>query len=165
MRPQDVVVLLKIVALGGQHWYNKGLVNQLDISKSEVSESLNRSLVSGLLEEDKKTVRREALFQFLVHGLKHVFPVIPGRLQRGLPTAYSAPVLSGEFVVDNFYIWPAPELPNAVKGISISPLYATVPRACAEDVALYELLALADALRVVEWQSDVAELLRNKMFE
>lgn len=164
MRPQDVVVLLKIAALGGRNWYNKDLAAQLNLSRSEISESLNRSMLGGLLEEDKKTLRKEELLEFLVYGLKHVFPAIPGRLQRGMPTAYSAPVLSGDFVIDDPHVWPARLEGPMVKGVSIDPLYETVPQACRDDEDLYELLALTDALRVGERVPQVVELLAKKVY-
>jgi DNA-binding Lrp family transcriptional regulator len=163
IRPQDVVILLKIIALGDQKWYNKDIASQLGLSNSEVSESLNRSLVGGLIEKDKKSVRKEALLEFLVYGIKYVFPAIPGRLIRGMPSGYSAPVLSDDFVVDDPHVWPAKGY--STKGIGIEPLYETVPEACAEDSKLYDLLALIDALRIGERNEQVVELLAKKIYD
>ena len=56
MRPHDVVILLKIVAKGNASWFNKDLANELYISQSEISESLNRSKIAGLISGDKKQV-------------------------------------------------------------------------------------------------------------
>jgi hypothetical protein len=42
-------------------------------------------------------------------------------------------------------IWPDPK--GDVRGISFSPLYKSVPKAAGKDQALYELLALVDAIR------------------
>jgi hypothetical protein len=162
MRPQDIVILLKIIALDEAEWYNKDLAFQLDISNSEVSESLNRSLTGGLIRDDKQTVCREELLEFLVYGLKFVFPAAPGRLLRGMPTAFSAPVLNDEFVVDDPHVWPAKG--HSTKGISIAPLYKTVPGACDDDSRLYDLLALTDALRVGERKSEVVEMLAKKIY-
>ena len=47
MRSQDIVVLIKIAALGEVEWYAKDLAFTLEISQSEVSESLNRSQIAG----------------------------------------------------------------------------------------------------------------------
>ena len=44
MRPQDIVILLKIATYGDNNWYMKDIANDLFISPSEVSESLNRSV-------------------------------------------------------------------------------------------------------------------------
>lgn len=61
MRPHDIIVLLKIVAMGDTSWYGKDLAQQLFISNSEISESLNRSAIAGLLSQDKKKVMKKAL--------------------------------------------------------------------------------------------------------
>jgi len=50
MRPQDIVVLLKIIALGHDNWYNSQLAQSLKISLSEISEVLNRCRIAGLIE-------------------------------------------------------------------------------------------------------------------
>lgn len=161
IRPQDIVILLKIVALRDDDWYLKNLAAQLNISNSEVSESLNRSLIGGLVEEDKKSVKKQDLLEFLVYGVRYVFPAIEKRLARGMPTAFSATVLSQEFVVEDPYVWPAKGFNT--KGISISPLYHTVPGACKEDAELYDLLALTDALRMGAKSNVIVNLLSQKM--
>ena len=43
MRPQDIVVLLKIISMQNQVWRNIDIANALNLSPSEVSEALNRS--------------------------------------------------------------------------------------------------------------------------
>ncbi|PAU95019.1 hypothetical protein CK503_05860 [Aliifodinibius salipaludis] len=161
MRPQDVVILLKIIALGDKKWFLKDLATQLNISNSEVSESLHRSVIGGLIESDKKTIKRKKLLEFLVYGVRHVFPAVEGRLARGMPTAFSASVLSEEFVVENPYIWPAKGF--STKGISIAPLYHTVPQACENDTLLYDLLALTDALRMGAKSDVLIKLLSQRM--
>lgn len=161
MRPQDIVILLKIISLEDENWYMKDVAEQLNISNSEVSESVNRSVIGGLIEDDKQTVQKENLLEFLVYGVKHVFPALEGRLVRGMPTAFSASVLSEKFVVEDPYIWPAKGF--STKGISIDPLYHTVPEACKEDEQLYELLALTDALRMGAKSKVIVNLLSQKM--
>src|SRR5471030_1071946 len=92
MRPHDIVVLLKIIALKDA-WMNKDLSAGLNISQSEISESLNRSAIAGLISPDKKKVFKNALLNFIEHGLPYVFPVEPGSIEKGIATAHSAPVL------------------------------------------------------------------------
>lgn len=162
MRPQDIVILLKIILFIDNDWLLKDLSKQLRISGSEVSESINRSFIGGLLEDDKRTIRKEEFLEFLVYGLKYVFPAVEGRLSRGLATAYSAPILKDDFVVDNNYVWPAKGF--STKGISVKPLYRTVPDACKEDQKLYELLSLVDALRIGKREKVVVELLAKKIY-
>jgi hypothetical protein len=146
MRPQDVLILLKILSLDGQDFYLKDLSQQLSISNSEVTESVNRSIIAGLMASDKKTIMRKALFEFLVHGLPYVFPQKPGALAAGIPTAHSAPPLSKEFKTDELYVWP--DSKGEVRGQSIEPFHHGQIKAAKEDKVLYELLALSDALRV-----------------
>ena len=146
MRPLDIVVLLKIIALGQTEWRKKDLAEWLQISASEVSESLNRSEIAGLVDQTHRKVMRRSLLEFLQYGLRYVFPQQPGAMVVGMPTAHSAPVLAHSFVATDTYVWP--DAFGTVRGQAIEPLYSTVPQACRQDVRLYDLLALTDALRV-----------------
>lgn len=146
MRPQDVVILLKIAIKHEQSWTMKDIARELEISPSEVSESLNRSSIAGLLFQNKKQLMRQPFMEFLQHGLRYVFPQQPGPLVRGIPTAHSAPPLSSEIASDAPYVWPYHE--GQVRGQAIEPLYPSVPQACLRDAAFYEVMALCDALRV-----------------
>lgn len=146
MRPLDILVLLKIVTKGNSNWLNKDLAQELFISASEVSESLNRSLLAGFLEADKKKIFKNALLEFLQHGLKYVFPQRPAGLTRGIPTAHSAPVAAQTFISEEYFVWP--DASGQVRGQAIEPLYPSVTKAIAQDTQLYDLLALCDMLRV-----------------
>ena len=88
-----------------------------------------------------------AVEEFLIHGVKYAFPVQRGETTRGLPTAYAAAPLSSQ-IVDNGElapVWPDPE--GEVRGTTLEPLHKLVPVAARKDPALYQLLALIDALR------------------
>jgi predicted transcriptional regulator len=146
MRSQDIVVLLKIVALRTREWFVKELAFALDISQSEVSESLNRSQIAGLLSADKKRLMKNNLLDFLEHGLRYVYPAEPGAIQRGMPTAHSASPLNNYISTEESYVWPWAE--GEARGQAIEPLHPGVPGACAKDPVLYELLVLVDAIRL-----------------
>lgn len=146
MRPQDIVILLKIAAKGSEKWYMKDLANELYISKSEISESLNRNVIAGFISNSKKRLFKAALLEFILHGIKYVYPQKPGNIQRGVLTAQSANPLSGKIQSQEKFIWPY-ALGND-RGFSISPLHPNVPKACLKDKKLYELLALVDAIRI-----------------
>ena len=146
MRAQDIVILLKIATLGEREWFAKELASTLDISQSEVSESLNRSKIAGLISADKKLLMKNNLLDFLEHGLRYVYPAEPGAIQRGLPTAHSAPPLNNIILAEESYVWPWAE--GETRGQAIEPLHPGVPGACIKDTALYALLALTDALRL-----------------
>ena len=146
MRPHDVAVLLKISSMKSSDWLMKDLAPTLGISAGEISESLNRSVYAGLISDDKKTVMKEALLEFLENGLKYAFPQRPGETTRGVPTSFSAPPLNQLVSSMEPVVWPLPE--GKVRGQAIQPLYPGVPKSCLKDPSLYELLALTDALRI-----------------
>ncbi len=146
MRPHDVVVLLKIAAKGKQTWLMKDLSYELGISASEISESINRSVIAGLISYDKKKLMKLNLLDFLNYGLRFVYPEQPGALVRGVATAHSAPPLNKIIVSEEPYVWPY-GLGN-VRGQAITPLHAKVPEAALKDETFYILMALVDVLRV-----------------
>jgi hypothetical protein len=147
MRPQDIVILLKIISLKSTPWRTTDLAAQLFMSQSEISQALNRSWFAGLLDETKKRVHKRSFLEFLVHGMKYVYPQKPGAIVRGIPTAHSAAPLS-ELVQsnDDVYVWSDED--GTSRGEKIEPLYPTVPKAAKADHAFYELMSLVDAIRV-----------------
>ena len=146
MKPQDIVVLLKLIALNKDNWQQVPLAYSLKMSQSEVSQAVARSKFAGLLDDTGKRVMRQAFYDFLQYGLAVVFPAKPGAIVRGIPTAHSAAPLNKEISSGENYVWPFAM--GSVRGHGITPLYASVPQAAMEDELLYELLSLVDALRV-----------------
>jgi hypothetical protein len=146
MRPQDVVILLKIIALENQLWQNKDLAWHLHISTSEISESLHRSEIARLIDDQKKKVFRQSLMEFLEYGLAYVFPVVPGPVTQGIPTAHSHPFMQVHFSSQELYVWPNFE--SESRGQSIEPLYKETIRSIQQDATFYKLLALTDVIRV-----------------
>lgn len=147
MRPQDILILLKKIAIGGKRLTNKQLADEVGISASEVSEALERCRVSKLIDESKQKVNTLALKEFLIHGIKYVFPVSPQAMVRGMATAISAPPLD-KMIMSNLvnYVWPDPN--GNLRGEAVLPLYRSVPEASRRDPNLYKLLSLVDALRI-----------------
>jgi hypothetical protein len=88
-----------------------------------------------------------ALEEFLVHGLKYVFPPERGELTRGVPTSYAAEPLRSIIAQGNEPnpVWPCEQ--GKQRGVAFEPLYRTAPIAALRDPSFYEYLALADALR------------------
>ena len=147
MRPQDVVILLKKLTTSGKNMLSKQLSESLHISPSEISESLERSRIANLVDASKKHVNILALQEFLIHGIKYVFPAIPSGIVRGKATAISAPPVNQLInSSQDVYVWQCAN--GDRRGQSIVPLYSTVPDAVENDAELYELLALVDVLRV-----------------
>jgi len=64
-----------------------------------------------------------------------------------MPTAHAASPLKGLIAQSDEPppVWPHPE--GAARGPRLDPLFPSVPGAASKDPALYELLALLDALR------------------
>lgn len=147
MRPQDILILLKIATYSAPNWRYADIAQHLSISQSEVAEGLHRSMQARLVDQSKKILFPGALLEFLVHGLKYVFPVSPGPIVRGMCTAHAAPPLKGLVEPGEFdYVWPDPT--GTDKGQGITPLYPSVITAAKADDTLYQLLAAVDALRV-----------------
>jgi len=146
MRPQDVVVLLKILLLKDKPWMKKDLAQALFISPAEVGHSLNRSQLAGLVDPDRKKVLKKSFLEFLIHGFPYVFPVRPGGMTIGVPTAHSAPILSKYIVSEEKLVWPFAG--GKAKGHAIAPLYKGAIEASLRDLELYEFLVLCDVLRI-----------------
>ncbi len=149
LRSQDLFVLLKMAA-GGPIAYG-ALAAELGMSPSEVHKSVKRAILAGLVGEMGPRSRRvnlQALLNFLIGGAARSFPVKPGPITRGIPTAQGAPPLntrirSGD---DLLPVWPHND--GTTRGYAIEPLHKSVPVAAQRDARLYELLALFDALRI-----------------
>jgi predicted transcriptional regulator len=146
MRPQDVAILLKIIAIGSSEWQVQALSNSLRISMTEISFSLDRSRTAGLIDFKKKRPNRQAVLEFVEHGVKYVFPVEPGRITRGIPTAHSHPAMKVYFDSEEEYVWP--DASGKTLGQTIEPFYEKQAIAAKDDPVFYELLALSDVLRV-----------------
>jgi hypothetical protein len=149
LKPQDVYVVLKLVADEARRAPYSHLAIELVMSPSEVHASVKRAQASGLLHGPALGDRPNsaALEEFLVHGLKYVFPAERGEMTRGVATSYGASPLRNMIAPTNepIPVWPYAE--GNQRGISFAPLYKTAPAAAMRDGSFYELLVLADALR------------------
>ena len=149
LKPQDIVYLLKLVALEKTSWSFNKLALDLGMSPSEVHAAAKRVLSARLAikKDDKIIPNISNLEEFLLHGIQYVFVPERGELNRGMPTAYAAAPLASYFESYKELppVWPDPE--GEVRGESFSPLYKSVPVAAKNDLKLYQLLVLVDALR------------------
>jgi len=164
MKPQDCLVLLKVITMRRESWLGKNIASSLGLSQTEVSVSLERSKFAGLMDDSKRRVNAGAFLGLLVHGIKFVFPVKLGGLVRGVPTAWSAAPLCDLVSSNEAVVWPHEE--GHIRGQAIEPLYASVPGASLQDRDLHELLALVDALRVGRLREiELASKILKKRFE
>lgn len=149
LRPQDILVLLKILTRKEEGpWKFVPLARALKMSQSEIHQSVRRAELCDLYDPLTRKPKRAALVEFLIHGLRHVFPALPGKRARGVPTAQSAPPISRQIVSSpkEACVWP--HLKGKTRGLAVRPLYPTVPEVALEDPEMHALLALIDALRI-----------------
>lgn len=149
LKPQDVLVVLKLVASGGLNFTFAQLGQQIGMSASESHQAFHRARRAGLVQPVFNQPVNGAVAELLIHGLKYVFPVHPGGRTRGMLTGVAAPPLSASFNVGtadrDVFVWPDPEGSHA--GLEIRPLCRSVPVAARQDARLYEWLVVADVLR------------------
>lgn len=146
MRPQDIAILLKIIAIGDSEWRLQSLSDSMSISLSEISESLNRSSIAGLIDYRKEKISRQNLVEFLIYGVKYVFPAEPGSLAKGIATAHSHQYMQQFFKSEMNYVWREPS--GNILGIVIEPFYKKQVEAVKNDEIFYKLMALMDVVRV-----------------
>ena len=126
---------------------NKDIAQSLGISPAEISDAMERCRIAQLVDTDKVRVNTLALKDFLVYGIRYVFPAVTGRVMRGVPTAVSASPIKDQIAQGkDVFVWPYKK--GTVRGQAIAPLYATVPEAVANDEELYKLLVIVDTLRM-----------------
>jgi DNA-binding Lrp family transcriptional regulator len=143
---QDVVVLAKLVSYPGGRPPIAHLAGDLGLSSSQVHASLKRLERARLIEALTRRPLLRAVEEFLIHGVKYAFPAQRGEATRGMPTAHAAPPLKGQIIEGDLPpVWPDAE--GEVRGVTLEPLHKAAPKAAREDPALYELLALIDAMR------------------
>lgn len=148
LKPQDIILLLKLVALGDKSLSINKLAVELGLSPSQVHGAAQRIVASKLAYKDQHAIRPNIanLREFLLHGLPYILLVKRGTLVRGIPTAHAAPPLNAQIVESE----PPPVWPDAngeVRGLAFSPVHKSAPGAARRDSALYELLSLIDAIR------------------
>lgn len=147
LHAQDVVVGLKLVALGATPWTYASLGVSLGLSASQVHTSVRRLGRCDLFSVARKAPLGRNLLEFISHGVRYVFPATVGATARGVPTAASAPPLDKLLASgDERFVW-ASKAGSAV-GQAVDPLIAGVPEMVERDPVLGELLALVDAIRI-----------------
>jgi len=166
LKPQDIVILLKILSIMTLSKGNPDdllsqnqLATHLCMSASEVNAGIKRLVLAGLLGPvlKKDGNQNKILFlpikaaceECLISGVKYYFPVQLGAYTRGIATSYAAPIFEKLILVGNdpIPVWPSAE--GDQRGLALEPLYSSVPKSLAQypDPLFYELLVLIDAIR------------------
>jgi len=167
MKSQDIVILFKLVSLHAKQKMDgsavfgdedealfsfRSLERYTGISKSQISRSLNRMYDVGLAkigsDMGNPKVNKQALLEFIIYGIRFVFPAKLGELTRGIPTSVAAPVFNDELLSagELMPVWPDAE--GKEKGLAVEPLHKAVKQAIKNDDLMYDLLALTDAIRI-----------------
>jgi hypothetical protein len=149
LKPQDLLVVLKIFCKKQQKFTFGGLSGELFMSASEVHSSTKRAEVAKLLRKTEEGMipSRTSLLEFLTHGVQYVYPATFGGVTRGIPTGVAGPVLKNFFSVGSDLVPVWPDANGEIRGISFQPLYSSVTLAARLDPQLYDLLTLVDAIR------------------
>ena len=164
LKSQDVVLLLKLLSRPSEYssWSQNQLAVHLCMSASEINAAIKRLCQSQLIRRQPSkagiTGKTSGLIympitksceEFLISGVKYVFPVNLGEYTPGLVTSYAAPIFADQVTIgqDPVPVWPYAE--GTQRGLALEPLYPSVPKSLMQypDQAFYDLLALIDAIR------------------
>lgn len=149
LKPQDLFVLLAMLSRGEGAVTYPELAEQTGLAVSAVHGALKRAAVARLLmfQERRPTILKPQLKEFLLSGAKYAFPPVWGAMSRGVPTGYAAAPLNDIIApsADPVPVWPCAK--GSARGLSLAPLYPSVPEAALRDAKLYALLTLFDAIR------------------
>lgn len=164
LRGEDIVLLLKLVDAPAD-WTVRSLESETTIPRSVVQRAIKRLAHAGLYDERGRRVLISQSEEFLLHGLRYVFPGRVGGPTLGVPTAWAAAPLVGELAPTHELppVWPAAK--GTHRGLEFAPVHPAALEASARDPALGERLALVDALRAggPRIKSLAAELLAPRL--
>jgi hypothetical protein len=147
LKPQDVVIALKLVAIKDASWSQSNLAKSVNMSTGFINQALQRLEQCNLYRSKRKIVLVDALKDFLVYGIRYVFPAQKGPTVRGVPTSIAAPPMSSHMAVSGLN-WPPVwrDIRGEHQGYEIVPLCPAIALVI-QDERFYELLALVDVFR------------------
>ena len=146
LRGQDILVLVGLMGKPAGATTQE-IADGVCLDLAAVHRAFRRLQASQLILSDRRVQAAHAE-EFLVHGLRYVFPPEWAGESRGVPTAWAVSPLRERLASDGSSppVWPHPQ--GAVRGIAIEPLHKAVPAAALADPLLHGRLALVDALRL-----------------
>lgn len=165
LKGEDIVVLLKLTYVAPE-WSVRTLEHETTIAKSVVQRSLKRLGEAGLFDPRRRVANVSQAEEFLIHGLKYVFPGSVAGESRGFATAWAAKPLVDRLAAapnDVAPVWPSAR--GDTRGLALEPLHPAVVEAASRDPLLREQLALIDALRIgdARVRGLAAELLSERL--
>ena len=146
MRAKDILVLLRLTVVGEKAPTIRMLERSLGVPVASVHGALRR-LEGAQLVDPARRVLPAQVDEFLFHALKYLFPPIYSGETRGMPTAWATAPLAERLASSSGLppVWPGPRGPK--RGIGLEPIDEAVPEIARRDAAMYERLAVLDALR------------------
>lgn len=165
LKPQDLAIALKLVALKGQWLPYAVLAEAMRMSRFEAHAAIQRLTAARLVIEIEGPPQPvlAALRPFVIFGAPYAYPAVRGETTIGFPTAHGVAPLKDLMAARNepSPVWPHPE--GIARGPALLPLYESLPLAAMDDPVLYELLALFDALRAGQARErELAKIELNK---
>ncbi len=142
----DNLVLVVLVEWEGQFDSQAELSTRLKIPPASLTRSLNRLDGALLIRRKNNTAIKAHAGEYLVHGLRYVFPAKLGTRVRGVPTAFSTPPLSDEITAQENVVWPAEF--GDTSGLELPPIHNKIPALCVAFPELHPAFAILDALRI-----------------
>lgn len=143
LRPSDLIVALQLTITPAAQFLS--IAGSTGLSAGECHNAVRRLRLSGLVIADERAASAELLWQFLVHGAPYAFPAVMGPDTVGVPTGQSSPPFSALIASPTEFVWAHPDGTN--RGQSLTPLYPAAPSLPGRNPALYDLVAIFDALR------------------
>lgn len=154
LKPQDVVLLLKLLAKPDHlQWPQAKLAMHLCVSVSVINASIKRLVAVDLIQLGHSSKRYQPVLrcceEFLIYGVKYMFPAKLGEITSGIETSYAAAVLKNQIIGGNDPIPVWAYAAGKQRGMLLEPLYPSVPKSIAlfPDPEFYDLLCLLDAMR------------------
>lgn len=143
LKGEDIIVLLKLVD-ARPDWTVRTLAEETTIPRTVVHRAIKRLSAAGLFNEQLRRVNISQSEEFLIHGLRYVFP---GRLD-GLATAWATEPLASRLAPSGNELPPVwPDAMGELRGLALTPLHGSAVGASRRDPQLRARLALVDALR------------------
>lgn len=145
LKRQDVVLAIHLLS-DSKFRKQKDYAVELGLSQAEISASLKRLVYAGLVDKVLLLPYRENLEEFLVHGLKYVFPAEYEVVGKGVPTGSSFSPLNDKMKSSSLpMVWKCAD--GNVRGQGVKPLIPSVPSIVKDNIKLHERLALVDSIR------------------
>ena len=146
LKGQDVVLLVELLA-AEPGWTIRGVGEAVSLGPGSVHRSLARLAESGLYDARRRRVLTGPAEEFLLHGMRFVFPARTQGEVRGDPTAWAASPLKELLTSSDPLppVWPAAD--GATRGLALEPLHTGAVSAARRSSITAERLALLDALR------------------